>query len=598
MRAIVLMVILALCAGALSAATIHVPADQPTIQAALNIGLDGDTVLVAPGTYYENLNFVGRDVVLASEFIRTGDTNYISQTIIDGSHLTQGDALGSVIRIMSNESLDAQVIGFTITGGKGMFSQGAYGTFGRRGGGILVEGGSATISHNVIMGNNCIASFPKGAGIATGSGDAEISNNVIKNNILSGVNYERGGGVVAYDMDYLLISDNIIQDNQSSGVWLLTVEDGTIERNLIADNETDGIWMQAAPMIRDNEILRNGGDGIHANYSHPSIVGNVIAGNSRGIVSRASHMEIVNNTIVNNCGLGTGGGIYKFWHNVTTLNLTNNILWGNCDSGYGSQIYLEEGAILNASFNDIQGGEADIQLGAVCTVNWLDGNIDADPQFASLDFSLLSNSPCINAGHPDEEYNDPDGSRNDIGAIPFVILSTNVQPDTLYAYQSNSITPDSLAIYLGNLINGMSVTDIDLTSLFVNDSLAPTSWLVLDAFPGYTSEVLVMYVPLRAFILSYGIVWDESYQSYRIAGQYTDATGFVYYGAFSLFGHVSGDVNNDGQVDISDLVFFVDYCFNGGTPPPFLEAADLDHNGTVDIGDLVELVGRLFAFEP
>src|SRR5687768_16244262 len=42
-----------------NAATIHVPADQPTIQAAIDASASGDTVLVAPGTYYEDINFFG-----------------------------------------------------------------------------------------------------------------------------------------------------------------------------------------------------------------------------------------------------------------------------------------------------------------------------------------------------------------------------------------------------------------------------------------------------------------------------------------------------------------------------------------------------------
>ena len=48
---------------------IHVPADYPTIQEAINAAVNGDTVLVSPGTYVENINFRGRNIVVASEFL-------------------------------------------------------------------------------------------------------------------------------------------------------------------------------------------------------------------------------------------------------------------------------------------------------------------------------------------------------------------------------------------------------------------------------------------------------------------------------------------------------------------------------------------------
>ncbi len=45
-----------------SGETINVPADQPTIQAGINAASNGDKVLVAPGTYSENINFPGRQL--------------------------------------------------------------------------------------------------------------------------------------------------------------------------------------------------------------------------------------------------------------------------------------------------------------------------------------------------------------------------------------------------------------------------------------------------------------------------------------------------------------------------------------------------------
>jgi polygalacturonase len=63
-----------------AATTIHVPADQPTIQSGINAASNGDTVLVAPGTYKENINFSGKAITLKS----SGGARV---TIIDGEEL-------------------------------------------------------------------------------------------------------------------------------------------------------------------------------------------------------------------------------------------------------------------------------------------------------------------------------------------------------------------------------------------------------------------------------------------------------------------------------------------------------------------------------
>ncbi len=49
------------------------------------------------------------------------------------------------------------------------------------------------------------------------------------------------------------------------------------------------------------------------------------------------------------------------------------------------------------------------------------GNITLNPQFVNAsnrDFRLVSSSPCINSGDSATAFNDPDGSRNDMGALP------------------------------------------------------------------------------------------------------------------------------------------------------------------------------------
>ena len=60
---------------------VNVPSDFPTIQSAINDVISGDTILVSIGTYTENINYNGKNIVIGSLFLTTGDENYISQTI-------------------------------------------------------------------------------------------------------------------------------------------------------------------------------------------------------------------------------------------------------------------------------------------------------------------------------------------------------------------------------------------------------------------------------------------------------------------------------------------------------------------------------------
>jgi len=200
------------------ATIINIPGDYPTIQQGIDHGQDGDTVLVQPDIYFENPNFNGHNVVLASLFLTTGDTGYVSTTIIDGV------IGGSVIRFQHQEDSTAQVVGFTIRSG-----------FADTGGGIYCRSSSPTITNNTISGNSAVH---YGGGISCDDSSPTISNNAICDNWAG----YRGGGIYCSSSSPT-ISNNTISGNSASGTY-------------------------------------GYGGGIYCSYSTPRISNNTISGNS------------------------------------------------------------------------------------------------------------------------------------------------------------------------------------------------------------------------------------------------------------------------------------------------------------------------------
>ena len=116
---------------------INIPDDYITFNAAISASVNGDTILVQPGTYLENINYNGKNIVIGSLFLTTQDTSYISQTVLDGFQN------GSVVAFTSGEDTTAVLCGFTITGGAVA-----------EGGGIsCVNGSNPTLDHLLIKGN-------------------------------------------------------------------------------------------------------------------------------------------------------------------------------------------------------------------------------------------------------------------------------------------------------------------------------------------------------------------------------------------------------------------------------------------------------------
>lgn len=120
--------------------------DFVTIQAAIDASVNGDTVLVQPGTYFENINYNGKNICVIS-------SAGADSTIIDGSQ-PQNFKYRSVVTFVSGEDRTTLFSGFTITGGTGMRVLGGGSIPSRVGGGIICDGGSSPIiEYNIIRDN-------------------------------------------------------------------------------------------------------------------------------------------------------------------------------------------------------------------------------------------------------------------------------------------------------------------------------------------------------------------------------------------------------------------------------------------------------------
>jgi len=256
----------------------------------------------------------------------------------------------------------------------------------------------------------------------------EYSKNVEENGI--------GGAISCFDFSNLKIENCIFQNN-------LADYGGAI-----------GLEFNSNPILAGNLFTDNyallGGSPFYCTYSYPKIINNTIAEN-----------QILNEDIFFSTGV-----IHTF---QAKPQLYNNIIWNNSDN------FFEDSPLLfckpfYVEFNDIEFGFD----GA--------GNIDLDPEFVDQtegDYSLQSNSPCIDAGLNELPLNNEltefdllgnpriIGNQVDMGAIEWQdtstsnqLLTTNIQltnfpnpfnPSTTIVFDLNSEITENTEISIYNL---------------------------------------------------------------------------------------------------------------------------------------------------
>jgi hypothetical protein len=272
---------------------IYVPSDNyPTIQSGIDSAVHGDTVLVHTGTYIENVNYNGKNVLLGSRFILAGDENYIDQTVIDGNNS------GSVVTFETGEDSTAILKGFVIQDGStdnggGIKCSASNPTMENliirenqavnNGGGIYISDNSDPYLYNIsLLDNTC--TNDDGGGIAMINSNGNLTSVVISNNsVPSGV----GGGIYLYnsspDLVNCLISNNL---SQGDGGGLVCNE---------------GSHAQLVNVTITENFANDGGGGFACGNSSPVFLNSIISGNAGNWEQEVSIWDEYSEPVFNYC---------------------------------------------------------------------------------------------------------------------------------------------------------------------------------------------------------------------------------------------------------------------------------------------------------
>ena len=179
---------------------------NPSIQANIDMAYDGDIILVDPGLYQGQIDFLDKNITLATLIYSGYGEEDIERSILDG------DGVGPVVTINGGQDQSSILLGFVIKNGNAEES----------GGGILIEDSSPTIDRNIIHHNQAGSCGGSGAGIAIiGESYPHVFGNTIHDNIVSGdcdCDCYFGGGIFVDTESWPIVGGaitlgNVIHDN-------------------------------------------------------------------------------------------------------------------------------------------------------------------------------------------------------------------------------------------------------------------------------------------------------------------------------------------------------------------------------------------------
>ncbi len=701
-----LLMFMCVTTGIAFSAVLLVPENYSTIQGGINAAVVGDTVLVQPGEYFENINYFGKAILLTSTYFESNNDDAILTTIINGN------GNGSVVRFNTGEGASSILQGFTLTNGN---------TY--NGGGVYCSGSSPTLRHVVISGNHAI--YNGGGLIAYFNSHPKLVSVTVYNNSAGG----NAGGFYLWESQITLVN-SILWENPPNEVYCnangafntVTISYSDIYGGIggiITNNNGTVFWQQGNlstdPVFRDGENgdlqLMDGSPCVDSGTIYYVANGNILVNLQPGDYE----------------GSGPDMGAYEF-HSVygcTDENATNfdpgatiddgscEYIWGCTDSSaanYDPSAFYDDGSCEYAPqllFLPDRTINEDSTLEVILSAQDIDSNqiyfsasSDIPAVFTSVSSDTLLIIPdpnwfgtaLITVFVTDGVYSDNQTFALVVTAIPDPPILTNPGDQEIVENQSLSIIFQTVD-YDNDLVFYTAQSDTNAVALTVHqDTLyvtpapqwygtATISVSVSDGlFQDYQAFILTVLSAEDDVFLGFGELWMDSLKVEvtigsetniagfqlqvtgdnltidRIRGGWVDEYGFVTQFnpatqiilGFSPLGEVLpaspdgilfnlyfdgwgdpdlcleniiitrpngseanvifdqclpidfpiGDVTDDGNVDILDVVALVSIVLSGGNGSPYQTwAGDMNADGEINITDIVTLVQIILNLE-